>query len=131
MASNTPFLTGYCANCMVYGWKQPEEPELITKCFGCGTIQYCGDECQDEHLIKVHQEHCEYLGGKKKSPVSVHTKASCSGCSNKVKAGKYKNPSYPCIHPRYTNTDVNLWSPHPFPLEGLPGDRQERIVILL
>ena len=40
------------------------------------------------------------------------------------------NPTYPCVN-KWAPATASLCSPHPFPLAGVPGDRQETGLIVL
>ena len=59
-----PLLYGQCANCLVFGWKQPL-PAVLRKCSKCKVLQYCGESCQKEHWKLVHKHHCKKLAAVK------------------------------------------------------------------
>jgi len=122
----------FCANCEVFGWKQVEETAL-KKCSRCKVLWYCGRACQEEHWGKVHQRHCRYLADATKAKASLHT-ASCASCRQVVAIGEEitnpANPTYPCVN-KLAPATASLGSPHPFPLAGVPGDRQETGLIVL
>jgi len=59
-----PLLYDQCANCLVFGWKQPL-PAVLRKCSKCKVLQYCGESCQKEHWKLVHKHHCKKLAAVK------------------------------------------------------------------
>ena len=50
-ASQTP--PQKCANCLLFGWAQPEDPGSLQRCGKCKVLQYCDKECQAEHWMLV------------------------------------------------------------------------------
>ena len=68
-----------CANCLDNKWEAAEESE-IKRCSRCKFLHYCSVQCQKEHWVKVHKNHCKYLGGTKRLPLSWHDSARCPGC---------------------------------------------------
>jgi len=90
-----------CDNCLIYGWKQPEDKSVIRRCGRCKFVSYCSEECQREHWRKVHKDHCKYLAKKEVLPNSSHDVATCKVCKEESKAGKVglvdiNNPVLPC-----------------------------------
>ena len=118
---------GFCANCELFGWKGTSD---VKKCSRCHVVAYCGQECQEEHWHKVHKEHCKYLGGIKKAKHSEHRKDACTTCMGSGSTGDPTNSNYACI---FENLDWNILPatyPHPFPLNGSPEDRIEKLIIV-
>ena len=74
-----------------------------------------------------------YLADATKAKASLHT-ASCISCRQVVATGEEiknpANPTYPCVN-KWAPDTASLGSPHPFPLAGVPGDRQETGLIVL
>jgi len=137
MAAAAPLSTdalNYCANCLVYDWPQPQDLAALKRCSRCKELAYCGKLCQREHWEKVHKEHCRYLAKPNTAPASLHT-ADCNPCREEAAVGgtitEPTNPTYPCIDRGVEDLPAGLGSPNPFPLAGLPGDRQERTVLAL
>ena len=130
-----------CANCILFGWEQPDPSSIpLKKCTGCQKIYYCSKECQDEHWKKVHKRHCKFFSGEKglKGTV-VHNKETCSDCSKQKAAGKAvfkeKNPNYICFFDPSNRTAASLLElqlKYPVPLRAVTGqDRVERIIDVL
>ena len=94
-----------CANCLVYGWTQPEDLDTLQQCSRCKVLLYCDKECQKEHWMRVHKQHCKKLTEAKKKERS---NVSISGRSA-----------------------VSIYSHHPFPLEGLSGDLKEGLILVI
>jgi len=72
-----------CANCdrkYRYGLISKAESKELQRCAGCHLLAYCDKDCQREHWIKVHKDHCKYLSGKKIMENSLHVADSCSSC---------------------------------------------------
>ena len=93
-----------CANCENYDWSQPADLGKLMTCSKCKFISYCSKECQLEHWVKVHKQHCKYLAGLKLLPQSRHDPAHCHTCERQAEIGedqivKATNPSLPCIFP--------------------------------
>ena len=65
-------------------------------------LKYCSEDCQLEHWQLVHSKHCKKLAAAKKDEVE----------------GKNTSPM-----------PVSIYSNHPFPLDGLPGDVTEMLLI--
>jgi len=134
MAASAP--PPFCANCQVFDWPQPVDPASLLRCSRCKVLQYCGKLCQGEHWEKVHKHHCRYLAKPEKARASLHT-ADCTPCKEEAALGdsitRPTNPTYPCIDSFCEVDDMpaGLGSPHPFPLAGVPGDREERAIIAL
>ena len=58
------FLDSKCANCLLFGWEQPDPSSLpLKRCTGCQKVKYCSKECQEEHWKKVHKRHCKFFSG--------------------------------------------------------------------
>ena len=121
-----------CANCALFNWKQPDPKKPLQRCTRCHVVTYCGRECQEEHWNKVHRKHCKYLGGIKKAPHSEHQKETCDTCIASNSLGDLvfspTNPNYVCI---FEHADWSLLPstfPHPFPLNGPPEDRIEKML---
>ena len=95
-------------------------------------MAYCGKECQEEHWHKVHKKHCKYLGGLKKAERSEHRKDMCKTCIASDSVGdlvfSHTNPNYVCIFEHLNWKVVPPTFPHPFPLNGHPEDRIEKMV---
>jgi hypothetical protein len=93
-----------CANCENYAWAQPADPSNLLTCSKCKFMSYCSKECQLEHWVKVHKQHCKYLAGLKLLPQSRHDPAHCYTCERQAEIGEAQiveatNPSLPCIFP--------------------------------
>ena len=126
---------GYCVNCSMNKWKEPEDTSILRKCEKCQVVTYCGKECQDEHWEKVHKQHCKYLAGEEKAEHSEHNAETCNYCAAEVEAGEgvseVNNPTYFCT---FAVEDCCCACPSrppensPFPLTGVPGDRCERMI---
>ena len=65
-------------------------------------LKYCSEDCQVEHWKLVHKKHCKELAAAKKEE------------------SEGKN---------MFQTSVGIFSKHPFPLNGLPGDIREALLI--
>ena len=87
-----------CANCLIFKWAQLADLGTLRRCSSCKVLLYCDKECQKEHWTLVHRHHCKALA---KAKADERTNSSFSGSSV-----------------------VTIYSHHPFPLEGLPGDLQ-------
>ena len=125
-------ISDICANCLLFNWNQPENPNVLRKCTRCHAVAYCGRECQEEHWHKVHKKQCKYLGGTKKAQHSEHKKETCKTCVASDSVGDLvfspTNPNYFCI---FEHVDWSLLPPnfpHPFPLNGPPEDRIEKML---
>ena len=125
-------LLNFCNNCDLFNWKQPENLKTLRKCTRCYAVAYCGKECQEEHWHKVHKKHCKYLGGLKKAECSEHRKDTCKTCIASDSVGdlvfSHTNPNYVCIFEHLNWKVVPPTFPHPFPLNGHPEDRIEKMV---
>eukprot|EP00092_Neocalanus_flemingeri_P035530 GFUD01038674.1.p1 GENE.GFUD01038674.1~~GFUD01038674.1.p1 ORF type:complete len:406 (-),score=128.53 GFUD01038674.1:125-1342(-) len=91
----------FCANCVNYGWKQPADKNILKRCSKCKFLYYCSKECQVEHWVKVHKQHCKYLAELKVMAQSRHDPLSCPGCKEEAKVGpvemaKQDNPTLGC-----------------------------------
>merc|ERR1719186_260564 len=123
-----------CANCLIHGWLQPDSETTLMKCKNCELIEYCSNECQDEHWAKVHKHHCQYFADPAKNEAWQHKEEDCSICLKAAEVGEASlkeadNPNYECIFkveiPQY------LLHPHPFPVTGQEGDIFEKGIIVL
>ena len=125
-------ISGLCSNCFLFNWKQPENRETLRKCTRCYVVAYCGKECQEEHWQKVHKKHCKYLGGLKKAKHSEHIKETCKTCIKSDSVGDLvfspTNPNYVCIFEHVDWKMLPPTFPHPFPLNGPPEDRIEKML---
>ena len=105
-------------------------------CPHCKLMHYCSLECQEEHWVKVHNRHCSSLAA---SVVHTfhHEEEECNQCLAVAAQGgpeavsDQQSPVYPCILKSLDGTTKSLLSHHPFPLDGDPEDRIERLVILI
>ena len=70
----------FCQNCRCYGWEQPSVRSDMKHCEQCKKFDYCGEDCEREHWLKVHKKHCEYLAGKKVLAMSEHDEVTCLVC---------------------------------------------------
>ena len=128
-----------CANCKVFGWKQPEPgTSPLKRCTGCRKIYYCSKACQEEHWRKVHKKHCKFFSGRASGLDTVkHMKETCNHCIVQEASGKtvFKegNPNFICFFDPSNNPRAKLLQElqlqYPFPLKA--GNRLERIVDLL
>ena len=94
-----------CANCFVYGWKQPEDIATLKSCKQCKVMQYCSKECQAEHWKLIHKEHCKKLKQAKEA--------------EQLERGDVSSSS------------VGIFSQHPFPLSGKLDDTFELLLNLI
>ena len=117
----------FCANCELFGWKPAAD---VKKCSRCHVLAYCGQECQEEHWNKVHKEHCKYLGGIKKAKHSEHRKDDCINCMGSGFIGDPTNSNYACIFENLDWSILPATYPHPFPLNGSPEDRIEKMILV-
>jgi len=53
-------------------------------------MTYCDKDCQREHWLKVHRNHCKFLSGQKPVANSNHVPESCSLCQDQKNAGGAK-----------------------------------------
>ena len=91
-----------CANCKVFGWKQPDPGSRpLKRCTGCRKIYYCSKECQEEHWRKVHKKHCKFFSGRAGMETILHKKETCSHCIVQEASGqtvfKEGNPNFICF----------------------------------
>lgn len=125
-------ISDVCSNCVLFNWKQPENPKNVRRCTRCHVVAYCGKECQEEHWHKVHRKQCKYLGGLKKAKDSEHKKETCKTCIASDSVGDLvfspSNPNYACIFEYVDWSLLPPTFPHPFPLNGPPEDRIEKMV---
>ena len=136
----------YCANCEVYNWNQKKDLANLLPCSGCSMISYCSEDCRKEHWVKVHRHHCMALAGPGDTSEAFLLHACmqeggcgcCGGTGHQVEdcpASREDDPTYPSLEARMLRAMKSLppclSSHQPFPLAGLPGDRTERIVIVL
>ena len=139
-------LPPFCANCEVYSWRQKKNLANLLPCSGCSKISYCGEDCRKEHWVKVHRHHCAALAGPGGGAYGLVGGGAqeggrcrfCDGMNHHEKdcpARRKDNPTYPCVVAHMVRNmkplPPSLLSHHPFPLTGLPGDRTERIIIIL
>ena len=132
-----------CANCKIFGWKQPDlgtsplkQPDMGTRplkrCTGCRMLFYCSKECQAEHWRKVHKDHCRFLSGRRPLASKGHNKEDCKHCIMEEAAGeavfKEGNPNYICFFNMIKNPKAKGLKEMQ-PLRA--GNRLERIVDLL
>ena len=117
--------TNECANCIVFGWKgkKPDDLPVLQTCSQCKVLQYCSRECQEQHWTAVHKRHCKDLA--RASPY-VHDSRTCSYCLD----SKNPNCKYVCFAKEF-NSPITPFSPHPFPIEGVPEDKSEALIILM
>ena len=131
-----------CVNCEVYNWRQKKDLASLIPCSGCSRVSYCSEDCRKEHWLKVHRYHCAALAGpggpgtggeaqqegRCRDCGGVHQEGECPAC-------REDDPTYPNLEKymmqRMMSLAPHLSSHHPFPLSGLPGDRTERIIIIL
>ena len=110
--------------------RESENREEVHK--PCNVVAYCGKECQEEHWHKVHKNHCKYLGGIKKAKRSEHKKDTCETCIKSNSIGDLvfspTNPNYVCIFEHVDWSMLPPTFPHPFPLNGCPEDRIEKML---
>ena len=92
-----------CANCILFGWKQLDEGSL-QQCGKCKILQYCSKQCQVEHWMLVHKDHCKKLARAKELQ----------------EEGK-----------DLSKVQVSISSHHPFPAKGLLKDTTETFVVLI
>jgi len=128
--------THRCVNCDVYGWKQVEDTNSLLCCPHCNLLRYCSLECQEEHWVKVHSKHCSSLASSV-VPTYQHKEEECDQCLEVAAKGGPEavadqlSPVYPCILKSLDGTCKSSLSHHPFPLNGDPEDRIERLVVLI
>ena len=104
---NNSIIFNKCANCIAFGWKQPE-PAALKQCKKCKVVKYCGVDCQVEHWKFIHKEHCKKLARMKQA------EAGGNDLTSELPAG------IPWHH---------ILSP--LPLAGLPQTTLEKLVILV
>ena len=106
-------------------------------CPHCKLLHYCSSECQEEHWVKVHNRHCSSLASSVVPTTYLHKEEECDQCLAVAAQGgpeavsDQQSPVYPCILKSLDSTSKSLLSYHPFPLNGDPEDRIERLVILI
>jgi len=93
-----------CTNCENYDWSQPADLSKLLTCSKCRFLSYCSRECQLEHWVKVHKQHCKYLADQKVMPQSRHYPVNCSTCVERAKIGLAElssadNPTLCCPFP--------------------------------
>ena len=106
MAANIshPAKSDECANCAAFNWKQAD-PATLRQCSKCKVLKYCSEDCQTEHWKLIHKKHCKKLALAK---------------NEETADGKTASPG-----------SVSIYSHHPFPETGLPGDTTETLVALV
>ena len=120
----------------VFGWLQLEDLDSLLCCPHCNLLHYCSPECQEEHWVKVHKRHCSSLASSV-VPGYRHKEEECFQCLTVAGQGgpeavsNQQSPVYPCILKSLEGASKSLFSHHPFPLNGDPEDRIERLVILI
>lgn len=92
-----------CANCLVFSWSSKEI--TLQQCSRCKVLVYCDKQCQEEHWHLLHKRHCKKLA--------------------EVKAEERRT------NPGLKQSSVSIFSHHPFPIDGLPGDIHERLILTL
>ena len=120
-----------CTNCIVFGWKQPKNPNAVLKtCSTCKLMQYCSQECQREHWRLVHKNHCKALANA--SPF-VHDSSICLYCTDTKNPNRSKKVCFAKMFGSGGTLDglITPFSHHPFPVEGLPEDNSEGLIILM
>jgi len=111
-----------CANCIAYGWPQPD-PAVLQKCGGCKILKYCSQDCQKSHWSLVHKRHCKDLA---EAMPYVHNSDTCFYCSEMPDSKHHKV----CFLKAFEGP-VGVYSPHPFPVEGVQEDRSEALIIIM
>lgn len=88
----------FCQNCCCYGWEQPlpSARSDMKHCGQCKVFDYCEEDCQREHWLKVHKKHCEYLAGKKVLAMSEHDEVTCLVCRIGADPTNPKDRVLPC-----------------------------------
>ena len=113
-----------------------EDMGSLLCCPHCKLLHYCSPQCQEEHWVKVHNRHCSSLASFV-VPSYRHKEDECIQCLTVAGQGgpeavsDQQSPVYPCILKSLDGASKNLLSHHPFPLNGDPEDRIERLVILI
>jgi len=77
-----------CMNCLRkhrYGIMDKPELKELKRCTGCHLLTYCDKDCQREHWLKVHKDHCKLLSGRKIVDNTMHIADKCSLCTDQVK----------------------------------------------
>jgi len=59
-------------------------------------FDYCGEDCQQEHWLKVHKKHCKYLVVKKVLAMSEHDEVTCLLCRIGADPTSPKDRVLPC-----------------------------------
>jgi len=127
----------FCANCSIYDWPQVSDKSKLMRCSRCKFISYCSKECQQEHWVKVHSQHCKYMSKQNEMPMTKHDPATCPGCRRQAEVGLLEmsqddNPCLGCpwsfffvphmIKPDARNEGLMFSSvPLPFPLGEISG----------
>ena len=120
-----------CVNCIVFGWKQPKNPtEVLKTCSTCKLMKYCSQECQREHWRLVHRKHCKDLAV---ASTYVHDSSSCLYCTDTGNPNRSKKVCFAKMFGFEGSLKglIEPFSHHPFPVEGLPEDRSEALIILM
>jgi len=118
-----------CVNCIVFGWKQPKNPTKVLKtCGTCKLMKYCSQECQSEHWHLVHRKHCKDLA---MASTYVHDSSTCPFCTDTKNPNRSKKVCFAKMEGFEDSGLITPHSHHPFPLEGLPGDQSEALIILM
>jgi len=102
----------FCANCLVYDWKQPSL-DLLKRCTGCRVPWYCDEMCQKEHWDNTHKTQCKYLSKKKVLSSAKHEETTCLVCKEEARVGKEEmtkqnNPILPCTMSRANKELMNI-----------------------
>jgi len=133
-----------CANCLLHGWKQPQNKDDLQKCKRCKVIKYCGKECQTEHWQNLHKRQCRYFADPTLAQESQHNESTCILCLQAASLDKRElrnpaNPNYFCLYKTpeweqfmWEQLEIpDLYHPHPFPVTGQPGNTREKLIIVL
>jgi len=88
-----------CINCIIYGWKQPDDPSVMKSCTVCEVTWYCSKQCRDEYWASTHKYHCRYLSDDEVLHGAKHNDDSCLVCKEESRVGEknMSNPSHPTL----------------------------------
>jgi len=131
----------FCANCLVYDWKQTCI-DALKRCKECKVVWYCDDMCQKEHWHNTHKKQCKYLSNKKVLRNVKHEETTCLMCKEEASVGregmsKESNPTLPCIMSRANmdlmNIDESFFAgllyAAPAEMTGVFHTKQERLIV--
>jgi len=94
----------------------------LLRCSRCRYISYCSKECQQEHWVKVHSQHCKYLARQKELHNNRHDPTICPGCIREAEIGQVRMS-------RTDNPDLGCpWFREHFPRLPLPAFRNVGLV---